>query len=128
MIIKFESSWALHDALQTMIADRILRNKDIAETDISKVLQRHQGYIVEPTWDYSRARKNWGWDPSTLRFFSKIDEHSCYLPESSPLIIKDIRKDDLKDTEINCSRIDLMRELNKLDIQIQKIKRMIEGE
>ncbi len=128
MIIKFESSWALHDAMQTMIADRILRNKDIAETDISKVLQRHQGYIVEAAWDYSKARKTWGWDPSTLRYFSKIDEHSCYLPESSPLIIKDIRKDDLKDTEINCSRIELMRELNKLDIQIQKIKRMIEGE
>lgn len=128
MIIHFGDSRALKSALETAISESILSGEPITETKLSVIFHRHKSYKVDPEWDYSRARTTWGWDSSTLRYFAKIDEYSCYLPETSPLFIKDINKCEDGEEIIHCTKLDLLRELNKLDIQVSKIKKMIEGD
>lgn len=126
MIITFGTSRELKSALETVIADAVVSGDYLSEAKLSKIFNRHQGYSVIPAWDFSRARKSWGWDSSTLRYFAKIDEHSCQLPESSPLFIKDIKKGENGEELVNCKKLDLLRELNKIEIQVNKIRKLIE--
>lgn len=84
---------------------------------------------VSPCYDILHPRPNYGWKHTTLKYFCRIDGRTIFLPEPEYLgTQKDIQKLDDDEINIQCSREELTREIEKLKLDISRIEKLVRGD
>lgn len=83
----------------------------------------------EGYYDILHPRQNYGWKYTTLKYFCRIDDRTIFLPEPEYLgVQKDIQKLDDDEINIQCSREELTREIEKLKLDISRIEKLVRGD
>ena len=137
MIIKYNNNVSLKNALEEFITLSVNFHNDISENDLYRVIlsEMYKEEIVacdiQPEVNLYKPRDNWGWKWSTLKYFASSDEFSMFLPEQEPLSTpsgaKDIQKTDKDEDLIPIDKVDLLRDLKQIDIQLSKLIKKVEG-
>lgn len=86
---------------------------------------------IDPEVNLMKAKPNRGWKWSTLRYFASSDDYCLNLPETEMLSTKhevdETFKAEPEEELIHIDKVELLRELKALDIQISKLIKKVEG-
>lgn len=137
MIIKYNNNVSLKNTLEEFITLSINFHNDISEKDLYKVILSEiekagaDTCDIQPEVNLYKGRLNFGWRHSTLRYFASSDGFSMFLPAPEPLSTPsgaiDIQKTDKDEDLIHIDKVDLLRDLKQIDIQLSKLIKKIEG-
>lgn len=137
MIVKYNNNGFLKDTLEEFVTLSVNFHNDISEKDLYKVIlseMEKAGWEtcdIQPEVNLYKPRDNWGWKWSTLKYFASSDEFSMFLPEQEPLSTpsgaKDVQKTDKDEDLIPIDKVDLLRDLKQIDIQLSKLIKKVEG-
>ena len=137
MIIKYNNNVSLKNALEELITLVVNFHNDISEKDLYNVILSEiekagcDTCDIQPEVNLYKGRTNFGWKHSTLRYLANSDEFSMFLPAPEPLSTPsgatDIQKTDKDEDLIHIEKVDLLRDLKQIDIQLSKLIKKIEG-
>lgn len=138
MIIKYNDNVHLKNTLEEFVTVSVNLHHDISEKELYNVilseykLDEIEKIDIQPEVNlYRPGKENWGWKWSTLKYLANSDEFSLFLPEPEPLAtksnVKDIQKNNPEEDLIPVSKIELLRDLKQLDIQLSKLIKKVEG-
>ena len=126
MILDIAGKWEFKDIFVTIFK----RNLDLTEELLFGLLRDYEIQVYpENYYDIYHPRANYGWKATSLKYFCKVDTTTIFLPEPESLIgQKDIQKLDDDEKDINCTREELTREIEKLRLDISRIERLVRGD
>ena len=122
MVIHFKEDKEFKNTLISLVAECILKHKNLYEEQLFDILKEHPERISPA--DALVPRKGWGWTFGTLRYFSSYDQYTLFIPESNKIdkdSLDELRSEDIC---IRANKTDILESLERLerDLDIWKDK------
>lgn len=136
MVIFYQNNEKFKTTLLDLIAFHARLQEDLPEKGLFTFLLDAEEKLgidikIDPEVNLMKARPNRGWKWSTLRCFASSDDYCLNLPETEILATKhevdETFKVEPEEDLIHIDKVELLRELKALDIQLSKIIKKVEG-
>lgn len=136
MVIFYQNNEKFKNTLLELITLHQDLHTDLYEKDLFIFLLDAEEKLgidikIDPEVNLMKAKPNRGWKWSTLRCFASSDDYCLNLPETEILATKhevdETFKVDPEENLIHIDKVELLRELKALDIQISKLIKKVEG-
>lgn len=136
MVIFYQNNEKFKSTLEELITLHQNLHIDLYEKDLFTFLldyeeKLHIDIKIDPEVNLMKARPNRGWKWSTLRCFTSADNYCLNLPEAEILATKhevdETFKAEPEEDLIPIDKVELLRDLKALDIQLSKLIKKVEG-
>lgn len=136
MVIYYMNNEKFKNTLEELITLHQNLHENLYEKDLFIFLLDAEDKLgidikIDPEVNLMKARPNRGWKWSTLRCFANSDDFCLNLPETEILATKhevdETFKAEPEEDLIHIDKVELLRELKALDIQLSKVIKKVEG-